>query len=389
MPTVRTGIDVLVADNFAPLHGMRVGLMTNHSGVNRDLVSTVRLLHHSDAVQLVALYGPEHGVAGSAGDGEAVADGRDPLTGLAVYSLYGDTMRPSAEMLAPIDVLVCDIQDVGARFYTYLWTVSHVLEACGAHEVGVMILDRPNPLGGEAIAGRGLDAPLASFVGRYDIPMQHGMTLGELGQMLNATVNPTPANLLVVPCQHLSRAMVWEDTGLPFVPPSPAMPTPTTAAHYPGACLLEGTNLSEGRGTALPFEVVGAPYVQADALADQLNALGLAGVRFRPQRFEPSASKHAGVMCEGVQAHITERRAYRPIETWLHVIHTIRQMYPDDFGWREPFREGDASIFDKLIGSARPREQLDSGVDVETIMAGWETYCNHFREQRTPHLLYT
>lgn len=382
-----TGIDILVRDGFRQIAGRRVGLMTNHSGVTHDLRPTYRVLHEADAVNLVALFGPEHGVFGMEPDGEKVASGTEPLTGLPVHSLYGDDLRPTPDMLAGLDAMLVDIQDVGARFYTYLWTVSHLLEGCGAAGVAVIVLDRPNPIG-DAVEGPGLDPAVASFVGRYDIPIRHGMTLGELARMLNATVNPTPAELDVIACDGYSRAMTWADTGLPFVPPSPAMPHPLTAMHYPGACLIEGVTLSEGRGTGTPFEVTGAPFIQPDKLADALNILHLPGVRWRPHRFVPDSSKHAGTLCGGVQVHITDASAYQPVRAWLHVIATVRELYPDDFGWRPPFAAGGVPIFDRLVGSASVRAAFDAGASASDISAGWDTYEAAFRQRRADYLLY-
>jgi uncharacterized protein YbbC (DUF1343 family) len=387
MNRVRTGIDVLVASDFAQLAGRRVGLMTNPSGVDATLTPTVHLLHTAPNVNLVALFGPEHGVNGLAPDGEKVADDVDPVTDLPVYSLYGSAMRPTPESLADLDLLVCDIQDVGVRFYTYLWTISHILEGCGEAGVPVMILDRPNPIGG-AVAGRGLESEVASFVGRYDIPIRHGMTLGELAQYLNATVNPTPAEVEVIACEGYTREMLWADTGLPFVPPSPAMPNVLTALHYPGACFVEGTTLSEGRGTTIPFQIMGAPYIAPEPTAQRLNALNLPGVRFRPHRFEPLSSKYEGEVCGGVQAHIADVTAYEPISIWLHVIHDILHHYPDEFGWRPPYRNSDYTSFDKLIGSTLPRQQLSDGESVAEVMEGWAESASAFEEKRQPYLLY-
>lgn len=380
MTPVLTGIDVLRRDDFVQLRGQRIGLLTNHSGVTYDLVPTYRLLHDAENVDLVALFGPEHGVMGMAAEGEQVSSGTDAHTGLPVYSLYGAQVRPTAAMLADIELLVCDIQDIGTRYYTYLWTLTHVLEACGEAGVRVLVLDRPNPLGGERVSGPGLDAEFSSLVGRFDIPIQHGMTLGELAQMLNDTVNPTPAPVDVIRCEGYTRTMLWEHTGLPFVPPSPNMPSVVTTQHYPGSCLVEGTNLSEGRGTTLPFQIVGAPYIAADALADTLNALALPGCRFRPHRFRPSSRKYADEVCDGVQVHITATDQYEPITTWLHVLATIARHYPEQFEW--------LNFFDKLIGSTQVRQQLAADTAIAILTASWDAYEAVFRTKRAPYLLY-
>lgn len=388
---VETGIEVLRADGFAALRGKRVGLLSNPSGVDAQMNSTVDILRGAPGVELVALFGAEHGVLAAAGDGEHVASAIEPRTGLIAHSLYGDTLRPTAAMLDGLDAVVCDIQDIGARFYTYVWTLSHILEAAGEHGVAVVVLDRPNPLGGVRIDGGGLVPACASLVGRYDIPIQHGMTLGELARLLNGVWNPSPAELTVIACRGWRREMTWQATGLPFVPPSPAMGHVSTAQHYPGACLLEGTTLSEGRGTVLPFEVVGAPYIDPHGLAEALNALDLPGVRWRAHTFRPTASKYAGQTCHGVQAHITEPAAYRPALAWLHVIHTVRHRYPDDFGWTPPYETGAGATlrhFDRLVGDPAVREQIDAGVPVAEITAGWGAVRVAFAGQCAPYRLY-
>jgi uncharacterized protein YbbC (DUF1343 family) len=290
-------------------------------------------------------------------------------------------------MLSDIDIMVCDIQDIGARYYTFLWTITHILEACGEYGVRVLVLDRPNPAGA-AIGGRGLDPAFSSLVGRYDIPNQHGMTLAELARMHNDLWNPTPAALQVIPCANYSRDRAWSATGRVFVPPSPNMPHISTVQHYPGACLIEGTTLSEGRGTALPFEIVGAPYLHGRDLVDTLNQLDLPGVRFRSQPFTPTTGKHAETPCEGVQVHIVDGDSYQPLLTWLTVIQTIRDRYPDDFGWLPAFPGDERLFFDKLMGSDDPRQQLERGISAATIVERWQDYLIAFKTRRAPYLLY-
>lgn len=377
---VTLGIDALIRDRFAPLQGKRVGLLTNPSGVNHALTSTADILHGADSVNLVALFGPEHGVFAVEADGAAVADGVDGRTGLPAYSLYGDNVRPTADMLDGIDVLLVDIQDVGVRFYTYIWTLSYVLEACGAHGTSVRVLDRPNPLGGDVVRGPMLDPRYNTMVGRVPMPVQHGMTLGEFAGWFNAEHNPTPAALSVVRMEGWRRAMRWADTGLVWVTTSPAMPALTTVAHYPGACFIEGTTLSEGRGTALPFEVVGAPHVDGFALAERLNRAGLDGVRFRPHPFVPNASKHAGERCFGVQAHITDPLTYDPLRAWIHVLATVWDMQPNAVDWH-------AAHFDRLIGDPTARESIERG-EVDTLLARWTAEAAAFDVARQPYLLY-
>lgn len=379
------GIDRLEADDFALLSGKQVGLFTNLSAVNHALMPTYELFQRAENVQLVALFSPEHGLAGAVADGVAVGSTIDSRTGIPIHSLYGDTLAPTEAMLAGIDVLVCDIQDIGVRYYTFLWTLSYILEACGEHHVPVMILDRPNPLG-DKIDGGSLAPHLASLVGRFPIPIQHGMTIGEMARMVNAIWNPYPTELEVVACVGLDRHMQWPDTGRPFVPPSPNMPHFITAVHYPGACLVEGTTLSEGRGTALPFEIVGAPFIDGMLLANILNETGLPGALARPHQFTPTASKFAGETCGGVQIHITDMVQCRPLEVWLIMLKTVHEMYPVDLRWLAP--SGDLQHFDRLIGDESVRQMIDVGEPLDRIMADWSAFHEQFRQQRAPFLIY-
>ncbi len=376
--TVRTGIEVLNDDGFAALSGKRVGLLVNPSAVDRSLRSTVDILR--EQVQLAALFSPEHGFAASA-DQESIESHVDPRTGIPVHSLYRNwqSIKPTPAMLADIDVLVCDLQDIGARFYTYAWAVSQVLEGAGAAGVPVMVLDRPNPLGGR-IDGPLLDMQLVSAVGRAPIPIQHGLTLGELMRLFNTQWNPTPASLSVIECRGYHHGLRWEDTGLPFVPTSPAMAHLDTVYQYPGACLVEGTNLSEGRGTALPFEIVGAPFIDPYALIAELEKLGLRGVAFRPHSFQPSSSKFAGEVCQGIQVH-RQNDDFRPLAVWISVISAIRQLYPNHFEWNGTF-------FDKLAGNSILRQQIDAGESADQIVDSWGDAFVAFDKLRRDALLY-
>ena len=389
---VDNGIERLRNDDFERLAGRRVGLMTNPSGVDREFRSVIDILWQAPQVNLVALFSPEHGLIASAPDAEKVSSMRHMHTGLPIHSLYGDTYRPTEDMLANVDVVVCDIQDVGVRFYTYIWTVTNILEAAGQHGVEVMILDRPNPLGGLEVAGPSIDDGFTSFVGRFPIPIQHGLTLGELAQMVNDLWNPQPATLTVIQCEGWARTMKWADTGLPWVPTSPAIAHGCTLQHYPGACLVEGTRLSEGRGTALPFEVVGAPWIDAAELADRLNAQAWPGVHARPHTFLPTDSKWRGETCHGVQIHIIDEAVWRPVEVWLGVIREIRLMYPAQFEWLPPqsagVEAGNIHHFDRLIGSAVVRHHIDEGLTLAEITADWAESCYTFKIRREPYLLY-
>jgi uncharacterized protein YbbC (DUF1343 family) len=376
---MKLGLDKLQEEDFRSIRGKRIGLMTNPSAVNSRLVSAYDVFRQAKGFQLAAFFGAEHGIKASVADGEHIYSTIDALTGLPVYSLYGASFRPTAEMLADIELMVCDIQDIGARYYTFLWTMSHIIEVCGELGISVMILDRPNPIGA-AVRGRGLEAKFSSLVGRYDIPIQHGMTLGEMLSYLNAKYNSKPAELNIMEIEGWKRNQYWNETGLTFVTPSPNMPHPVAAYHYPGSCLVEGTNLSEGRGTALPFEIVGAPFLDGPKLADSLNTYNLAGIRFRAHSFRPSASKYVGQACEGIQAHITDLQSYNPLKTWLAVIREIRQTYPEQFEWNPHF--------ERLTGSDTVRQAIDIGESVESVMAGWDDYCAEFQRETLPHLRY-
>ena len=379
-----------------------MGLITNPTGVTPQLEAAAEALLRR-GVKVTALFAPEHGLHASAPDAAAVASGRDRRTGLPVYSLYGETLRPTPQMLREVDALLFDMQDVGARFYTYIWTMSYAMEAAATVGLPFIVLDRPNPIGGQIVEGPLLEPAFASFVGRAAIPLRHGLTVGELARLFNkgtlieedgSPVRPyhlrTPigAELTVVPMEGWRREMWYDDTGLPWVPPSPAMPTLDAATLYPGTCLLEGTNLSEGRGTALPFQQIGAPWVDGYALADALNALDLSGVRFRAVRFRPTANKWAGQECEGVQLHVMDRQVLRPVTVGLHLIAAVRALHPDRFAWRKPGAGEARYHFDLLMGTDKVRRQLEAGVAVETIVADWEPERADFKDRRQAHLLY-
>jgi uncharacterized protein YbbC (DUF1343 family) len=382
---VTWGIDVLQAQHFEPLKGKRVGLYTNFCAVNRDLMPTYRLLVDAPNVNLVAIFAPEHGLFAAEADGEKISSQRDEKD-IPVYSLYGETYRPMKDSLDTIDVMVCDIPDLGVRYYTFLWTLTHILEACGEHGIPVIICDRPNPLGGNMVQGGPLEAGFASLVGRFDVPIRYGMTIAELALYINDLHNPYPANITVIACEDWSRDMNFWAWGLPFVPSSPNIPHYISVEHYTGACLIEGTNLSEGRGTAIPFEVCGAPYINGLVLADYLNMQNLEGVRFRPHSFKPLASKYQNQLCHGVHAHLIVPHRYDPLRTWLTVIRELRHIYSEQFAWLPPYKEH--YHFDLLMGSDVPRQQIDAGATVDEIMAGWEAYCTEFKRKREPYLLY-
>ncbi|MCM3245398.1 MULTISPECIES: exo-beta-N-acetylmuramidase NamZ family protein [Cytobacillus] len=380
------GVEVLLNDKKDLIEGKRVGLITNPTGVDQNLNSIVDILHNDPDVELTALYGPEHGVRGSAQAGEYVEYYIDEKTGLPVYSLYGKTKKPTPEMLENIDVLLFDIQDVGTRFYTYIYTMAYAMEAAKENNIPLIVLDRPNPQGGTKVEGPVLDMKYSSFVGNYSIPLRHGMTVGELAELFNEEFE-IGAELTVVKMNGWKREMYYDDTSLPFVMPSPNMPTLETALVYPGAALIEGTNVSEGRGTTKPFELIGAPFINADDLAGHLNSLNLPGVTFRAASFTPSFSKHAGKLSHGIQIHVTHRDAFKPVETGLHIVKAIHDMYPEDFEFRAENSAG-ISFFDNLMGNGWVREDIEEGKPVEEISSKWQKELKQFNKTREEYLLY-
>lgn len=381
------GVDVLLDKELGELEGKSVGLITNPTGVDQNLNSIVDLLYNHKDVNLVALYGPEHGVRGGAQAGEGVDYYIDEKTGLPVYSLYGETRKPTPEMLEGVDVLLFDIQDVGARFYTYIYTMAYAMEAAAENNIEVIVLDRPNPISGGNVQGPVLEPAYSSFVGMYAIPQRHGMTVGELALLFNEEFD-IGADLKVVEMNGWKRSMYYDDTPLAWVLPSPNMPTLDTAIVYPGAALIEGTNVSEGRGTTKPFELIGAPFINGDALAEQLNDTGLPGVKFRAAYFTPQFSKHAGKLSGGIEIYVTDREAYQSIKTGLTIVKTIHDMYPDDFEFRAENSAG-ISFFDNLIGNGWVREKIEQGATVEEMAGIWQDDLKAFNETRRDYLIYT
>jgi len=385
---VTLGLERFLAEPPAVVRGRRVGLVASASSVDPDLVSTVERLHAARDFTLAALFGPEHGLRGEAQAGEKVATAIDPLTGLPMYSLYGDAKKPTPEMLAGLDALVVDMQDGGVRFYTYLYTMAYAMQAAAEAGLPVVVLDRPTPLGGLKIEGPVLDPAYASFVGLYPIPIRYGMTIGETARLFNEVFG-IGCDLTVIPLGGWERAMWYDQTGLPFIPPSPNLPTLSALTLYPGTCLIEGTNLSEGRGTTKPFEYLGAPWITGpERLAQDLNGLELPGVRFRPVYFTPTFSKYAGQSCRGVQVYVTDREIFEPVTTILHLIRQVRLAYPDQFGWREPWEAGGHHPIDLLTGGDTVRRHLDANRPVSELVAGWQAPLRAFAELRGRVLLY-
>lgn len=378
---VSPGIEVLLKEEKNVLSGKKVGLITNPTGIDSKLTSIVDLLHDDPDINLTALFGPEHGVRGDAQAGASVEYYIDEKTGLPVYSLYGKTKKPTPEMLKDVEVLVFDIQDVGTRYYTYIYTMAYAMEAARENDIPFIVLDRPNPQGGESVDGPVLEPEFSSFVGLYPIPLKHGMTVGELATLFNKEFK-IGADLKVIKMKGWKRDMDYDDTGLPFVLPSPNMSTVSTTFVYPATGLIEGTNVSEGRGTTKPFELIGAPYINSDELAGKLNALRLPGVKFRAASFTPTFSKHAGKLSHGVEIYITDREAFKAVPTGLHIIKTIQDLYPGDFEFLA------ANNFNLLIGNGWIMSRIKEGSTVNEILKEYQVKQDAFKKVRKNYLLY-
>lgn len=384
---VTLGSDVLFDRQL--LRGRAVGLVCNPASIDAQFRHV--LDRAADAgVGVRAIFGPQHGFRSNAQENMIESPhGDDPRRRTPVYSLYSETREPTAAMLAGLDALVIDLQDVGTRIYTYVYTMANCLKAARAHALPVVVCDRPNPIGGEAVEGPLLDDGYRSFVGQFPIPMRHGLTIGELARLFNEHFG-IGAKLEVVAMQGWSRRQYFGDTGLPWVLPSPNLPTPESALVYPGTVLLEGTNASEGRGTTRPFELVGAPWIDAEPFADALNSRGLPGVHFRPAVFEPTFHKHAGTRCGGCQIHVTDRTAFRPVATGVTVLDACRRAGARAFAWRPPPYEYEYTKppIDILYGSARLRECIDAGGSTDDLVRGWDDEVRPFLDVRRRFLLY-
>ena len=398
---VKTGLEVLCSERLDLVRGRRVGVLCHPASVTSDLVHIVdRLLQAG--VRLTRLFGPEHGVRGEAQDMIGVGAERDRRTGIPVTSLYGgsfDSLTPTAADLGEIDVLLVDLQDVGSRYYTYIWTMALALAAAARAGVAVVVLDRPNPLGGVEVESGPLVSGYESFVGLGAIAVRHGMTIGELARMIVGGIpgdrgarfgTPLSCDLTVVPMKGWQRSMDFDDTGLPWVMPSPNMPTLDTALVYPGLCLVEGTNLSEGRGTTRPFELVGAAYLDGYRWVERLHRRALPGVRFRPLSFFPMFHKFARTSCGGVQLHVTDRTSFRPYRTGIALLHAARELAPQEFAWRtEPYEfVSHLPAIDLLTGSSEVRTAIDAGQSLDEICAPFAAYESAFSDERRPFLLY-
>ena len=380
---VKTGLD-RVGDYKNLFEGRRLGVIANHTAYDRNGRFIVDVFRNLKGVTVTALFSPEHGLWGTARDGEKIDSQTDSVYNLPIYSLYGKTQKPTSDMLRNIDVLVFDIQDIGARFYTYIYTMSLAMEAAAQNGKTFVVLDRPNPINGASVQGNILEPALASFVGLYPIPVRHGMTAGELAKMFNGQgwlAGRVKAELVVIPMEGWSRRMWYDRTGLRFIKPSPNMPDLETAAVYPGLCLLEGTNVSEARGTTMPFRQFGAPWIDSKVLAGRLNALNLPAMRFEPVSFTPTSSKYQGRECYGVRILVTDRDRLEPYSSGIRIVNEIYRMYPDQFEWK-------TAHFDRLCGTSKIRNAITSHSSLDVLQNKWQKELESFLVMRAGYLIY-
>jgi len=373
---VQTGLDVLESQKFAALRGKHVGLITNHTGLDAQGRSTVDVLSHASGIHLIALFSPEHGLAGR--NDEKISSSKDPATGLPVHSLYGETLRPTDEMLKGIDTLVFDVQDAGVRFYTYTTTMAYCMEEAAKRNIAFFVLDRPNPLGGEIVEGPMLDADKTNFVGYFPLPVRYGLTIGELAQLFNAE-NHIGADLHVIAMKNWHRNYFFESTGIKWIPPSPNLRTTKGSILYPGIEILQNAGVSVGRGTETPFEEFGAPWLNGEDVAAALNERHLPGLHFAAQPFIPIVGLYSGQRCGGVAVRITDRFSVRSTRTGLEIAATLQKLYPKQF---------DPEKLLSLTGNSDTIQQLQSGTPPEKIVASWSTALTAFDQIRRKYFLY-
>ncbi|MFL6254210.1 MAG: exo-beta-N-acetylmuramidase NamZ domain-containing protein [Pyrinomonadaceae bacterium] len=384
------GIEKLCEERVDLIKGRRVGLVCNQASVDHELRHSADVLKSVEGVQLKSLFGPQHGIRGDVQDNMIeTPHTRDAETGLPVYSLYSETREPTEEMLEDVDVLVCDLQDVGCRIYTFVYTIANCMRVARRLDKRVIVCDRPNPIGGLAVEGNLLESGFESFVGQFQLPTRHGMTAGELCKMFNEHWS-IGCDLEVLTMDGWSRELWFDETDAPWVLPSPNMPTLDSATIFPGTVHLEGTQISEGRGTTRPFELVGAPYIEAGHFARRLESEGLPGVRFRATNFQPTFQKHAGATCGGVQIHVLDRLELRTVITGLAVVKTCFELYGEDFRWKEPPYEYvfDKNPFDVISGTDRLRLSIERGDSLEELERSWRTELLRFEETRQKYLMY-
>ncbi|HEV7747742.1 MAG TPA: DUF1343 domain-containing protein [Pyrinomonadaceae bacterium] len=387
---IKLGLEKLLEEQSDLLNGARVGLVCNQASVNHKFHHAADLLHEHDSINLKALFGPQHGIRGDVQDNMIETEHTiDRETGLPIHSLYSETREPTEAMLKDVDVLVFDMQDVGCRIYTFAYTMANCMTAARKFGKRVIVCDRPNPINGKHVAGNVLEPEQASFVGLYSIPTRHGMTLGELAQMFNEHFK-IGCDLEVVRMEGWKRELWLDETDAPWVLPSPNIPTLDSATVFPGAVHFEGTQISEGRGTTKPFELIGAPYINPEEYARTLNDLNLPGVFFRSCIFRPTFQKHGGVSCGGVQLHVIDREEFEPVFTGLAMVKAAYDLYREDFRWKDPPYEYvyDRNPFDVIAGTSSIREAFEQGISGEAIRASWTAAFNDFLKVRESYLLY-
>ncbi|KAA8752450.1 exo-beta-N-acetylmuramidase NamZ domain-containing protein [Paenibacillus sp. UASWS1643] len=388
IPAVKTGVDLLSRGLSHPwLTGARIGLITNPTGITADFVSTIDVCAGLANAELTALYACEHGLDGELQAGVRFGDMRHPRLDIPVFSLYGDHKKPTPAMLAGVDTVLFDIQDVGIRYYTYVSTLFYMMEVCAGAGKRMLILDRPNPLGGNVVEGGVLNAGYESLVGAWRVPVRTGLTVGELALMVNSEMD-VPCELDVVAMEGWQRSMRFTDCQLPWMLPSPNMPTLDSVQVYAGTCLFEGTNVSEGRGTTRPFEWIGAPWVEGERLAERFREYKLEGVHVHPVYMSPTFSKHAGELCGGVRIFVTDSRKFRAVETGLVLLHELVLLYPEQFCWLEPPEPGSRYFIDLLAGGKTVRETIHNLTEFVRLMEAWNVQAAEWKERRKPFLLY-
>lgn len=387
---VQVGLEALLEDVPPVMRGARVGLICNQSSVNHTFEHAADLLHGHSSFQLTSLFGPQHGIRGDVQDNMIETEhSTDRKTGLPVHSLYSETREPTEKMLEDVDVLVFDMQDVGCRIYTFVYTLANCMKIAGQLGKTVVVCDRPNPINGIDISGNILEPEYASFVGLFPLPTRHGMTVGELAQMFKGEFG-IECDLQIVPMRGWERQFWLDQTDAPWVMPSPNMPTLDSATVFPGTVHFEGTQVSEGRGTTKPFELIGAPYIDPDVYAEKLTELALPGVIFRSCAFQPTFQKHAKVTCGGVQIHVVDRDRFDPVVAGVAMVKVAHDLYPDEFLWKVPPYEYvfDKNPFDVISGTNKLREAIEGGADLASITDGWKAGVAEFKEKRAPYLLY-
>lgn len=387
---ITLGFERLCEERASLIRGARVGLLCNQASVNHDLTHSADLLRSLEGVNLTTLFGPQHGIRGDVQDNMVeTPHALDSETRLPVYSLYSETREPTEQMLEEVDVIVCDLQDVGCRIYTFVYSIANCMRVAARSGKRVIVCDRPNPIGGVQVEGNILESEFISFVGQFPIPTRHGMTVGELSRFFNEHWG-IGCDLEVVELGGWSRELWFDETDARWVMPSPNIPTLDSATVFPGTVHLEGTQISEGRGTTRPFEIVGAPYIESARFARHLEALGLPGVKFRPTNFVPTFQKHAGKSCGGVQIHVLDRKAFKPVLSGIAIVKACFELYGEHFRWKEPPYEYvfDKNPFDVIAGSAALREAIEEGKSLESIEASWSEGTGLFKEVRSGFLLY-